>query len=132
MTMTHTIYFGSFDILWLHSFITGVATFTRPAEELNEAIGAIYLNGNLLVKEGQESNGLLLSHEIIHHLQYIRGDAFFDPLLRQNVSQKRPLEFVRLDFGRVAHWTPVYIHEFLASPYTWETFPEWEALWYVY
>ena len=144
-TLLPPTYDGRYEYQWEASLFTGTivrvwADSARPAFYAN-AISVppwgAHGSGNIWL--GGPEDDKTFSHELVHNMQYVRSGAVLDVVLRQDVSQLRPIGFLRVDgFLYVApdvplRW-PSYLQSWVVSLVSSQTnipthllFHEWEA-----
>lgn len=90
---------------WGRSLATGMPT--RVADRLyqdawgQETSQVVDLQRSVMRRTSTGANGgaAVYRHELVHALQSVRSTALVDVLLRQDVTQQRPVEFLRLNSG---------------------------------
>lgn len=135
-TVWSTFRFDHTETQWGASLFTGAVVLTGTREQIGfgldpETHETVYFtartDNNVILIRDIKSYPLIFAHEFVHGQQRIRGQPFFDVLLHQDASQRRPLPFLRLDLGGVSSETITIVHRFLFNPSYWYRFKEWEA-----
>lgn len=121
---------------WRESFLSGAVIYTASIEQLSGKVKGQLSPGSFVggrqnshvIRMRSVQNEELLAHEIVHTLQWVRGNALFDVLLLQDASQKRFLSFLRIDLGEVPAHSVNALQDIIGDPVSWDSyFLEWEA-----
>ena len=113
------------SVFWRESLVSGALIYkaTRDIDALGK-----HADNVILIQRVTGNWGSVLSHELTHSLQRVRGHPLFDVILHQDASQKRFLPFLRADLGGI--WASAYGRNLF--PAGKDNFLEWEADGYIY
>ncbi|KKU94150.1 MAG: hypothetical protein UY26_C0003G0301 [Candidatus Jorgensenbacteria bacterium GW2011_GWA1_48_13] len=113
------------SVFWKESLVSGAVIYkaTRDIDALGK-----HADNVIVIQHVAGNWGSVLSHELTHSLQRVRGHPLFDVVLHQDASQKRFLPFLRVDLGGL--WMSAYGRNFF--PKGGDNFLEWEVDGYVY